>query len=118
MITEYQQLPCDHPIIKEILFWHDEAWLDSRQLAALLHINRSKLKRLLRHIGIDQGVESDHSEVFSVVKKRSGDEAEAKREWVYQVRYYDTSVVRSLAEYCGAEKAKSFLRWFAECNNE
>lgn len=70
MITEYERKQCDHPIIKEILLWHDEAWLDGKQLEALLGISRSKLKRLLQRIHTESEIDYHHSEVFSVVRQR------------------------------------------------
>lgn len=112
MITQYQRQSLDHPIIKEYLFWHDEAWLDRRQLAALLQISESKLRRLLQRMNVDQADGSDHSEVFSVVKKRSGKQNFG--DWVYQVRHYDTSIIRRLAKYGDAQSVTLFMRRLME----
>ncbi len=116
MITEYERKQCDHPIIKEILLWHDEAWLDGKQLEALLGISRSKLKRLLQRIHTESEIDYHHSEVFSVVRQRYHKGKQKKSDWVYQIRYYDTKMVRLLASYCDEGVAYSFLEWLGKAS--
>lgn len=114
MITEYERKICDHPIIKEVLLWHDDAWLDGTQLEAILRINRHKLKRLLQQIDAQGEISFEHSEVFSVVRQRCKKDKQTKSDWIYQIRYYDTTILRLLAEYCETEPALNFLRWWRE----
>lgn len=114
MITEYERKECDHPIIKEVLFWHDDAWLDGSQLEALLCISRRKFKRLLQQIGTETNDSSAHSEVFSVVRKRCCNGKATQGDWVYQIRYYDMTVLRLLAPHCDSASVSSFLQWLRE----
>lgn len=109
MTMEYEIISLNHHLITQALYWHGELWLEYQQLVLLFPDCKSRLKRLLHHWVTYRNEAQPHTHCFSVMKMRKSAKSQAMREWLYQIRYYDTWYIRELLKECESEEAVRFL---------
>ena len=110
MTTESEIIPLKHPLIAQTFYWNEELWFDHNQLTLLFPNLRSRLKRLLRQWVTYRSEAQSHTHQFSVVKMRKSAKSEAKSEWLYQIRCYDTWFIKKLLAECESEDARLLLK--------
>jgi len=113
MITQYDILKIDDPLLREALCWNDELWFDQKQLELLFPVGKSKIKRRMQTLLADANMQS-HSCVFSVVKQRRHSMNDQSNDWIYQIRYYDTWFIKELQKQINCEEAAAFLTWIRQ----
>lgn len=103
MITDYQLIPVEHPIIDSVILWDHRVWLNLKQLQTLFHVNKTKMERMIVKLSDTMMVYS-HYETFSILRKKKHGDKEF--DYIYQIRHYDEFVIQALRkQYQNAEAA-------------
>lgn len=93
MITDYQVIPIAHADIHSVILWNHHFWLNHKQLQQLLHVNKSKLERMIAKLAAGMNL-YPHQKVFSIATLRK--KADGACECIYQIRHYDEEVLKQL----------------------
>ncbi len=109
MTNTYQIVSLKHPSVDHAIQWNHELWLDTPQLKCLFRLPLHTLKRKINHLLHNQSEALAHTHCFSVVKMRKSANSDIKREWIYQIRCYDTWFVQALQTEYESSEALSFL---------